>query len=322
MQRTSRIYVAGSNGMVGSAIVRLLKESGYTNVITRSSGNLDLRRQFAVNAFFGMERPEYVFLAAAKVGGIHANNTYGGDFIYDNLMIQTNVIEACLKFHVKKLVFLGSSCIYPRDCPQPIKEEYLLSGPLEPTNKPYAIAKIAGIEMCDAYRKQFGCNYVSVMPTNLSGPNDRYDLQNSHVFPALIRKFYEAKKKGDKTVTIWGTGKARREFLHVDDIAKALLVVMEKYDQEGPINIGYGTDISIAELAETISKHVGYEGDVVYDTSMPDGTPQKLLDSTKITNLGWKPEITIEQNIISTIKDFSDNYGKYCPPKYRPEEFV
>lgn len=311
MDKHSKIYVAGHTGMVGSSLVRLLQKEGYTNIITRSSKELDLTNQQEVTTFFEMETPEYVFLAAAKVGGIHANNSFGGDFIRDNLMIQTNVIHASKTFNVKKLVFLGSSCIYPKESPNPIKEEYLLTGFLEPTNKPYAIAKIAGIEMCDAYRKQFGCNFVSVMPTNLSGPNDRYDLHNGHVFPVLIRKFYEAAINNIPSVKLWGTGIARREFLHVDDLARGLLVVMEKYNEPGPINIGYGSDVSISELAELVRDVVGYKGTIVYDTTMPDGTLKKLIDSTKIKSLGWEPKISLIDNLKLCMQDFTENYLKY-----------
>jgi len=311
MEKHSKIYVAGHTGMVGSALLRLLQKEGYTNIVTRTSKELDLTNQSEVYTFFETETPEYVFLAAAKVGGIHANNSFGGDFIYNNLMIQTNVIHAAKQFDVKKLVALGSSCIYPKESLNPIKEEYLMTGPLEPTNKPYAIAKIAGIEMCDAYRKQFGCNFVSAMPTNLSGPNDRYDLENGHVFPVMIRKFYEAKLKNLPSVTLWGSGIARREFLHVDDLARGLLVVMERYDVPGPINIGYGSDVSISELAEMIREIVGYEGIIIYDTSMPDGTLKKLIDSEKIRALGWKPEISLLDNIKLCVEDFTQNYRKY-----------
>ncbi|AGE48452.1 GDP-L-fucose synthase 2 [Paramecium bursaria Chlorella virus AN69C] len=311
MDTHSKIYVAGHTGMVGSSLVRLLQKEGYTNIITRSSKELDLTNQQEVNAFFEMETPEYVFLAAAKVGGIHANNSFGGEFIRDNLMIQTNVIHASKTFNVKKLVFLGSSCIYPKESPNPIKEEYLMTGFLEPTNKPYAITKIAGIEMCDAYRKQFGCNFVSVMPTNLSGPNDRYDLQNGHVFPVLIRKFYEAMINKVPSVKLWGTGIARREFLHVDDLAQGLLIVMEKYNEPGPINIGYGSDVSISELAELVRDIVGYKGAIIYDTYMPDGTLKKLIDSSKIKSLGWEPKISLVDNIKLCVEDFTKNYIKY-----------
>ncbi|ABT14794.1 nucleotide-sugar epimerase [Paramecium bursaria Chlorella virus NY2A] len=311
MEKHSKIYVAGHTGMVGSALMRLLQKEGYMNIVTRTSKDLDLTNQREVNAFFEIELPEYVFLAAAKVGGIHANNSFGGDFIHDNLMIQTNVIHASKMFGVKKLVFLGSSCIYPKEAQNPIKEEYLMTGFLEPTNKPYAIAKIAGIEMCDAYRKQYGCNFVSVMPTNLSGPNDRYDLNNGHVFPVLIRKFCEAKVHNVPSVKLWGTGIARREFLHVDDLARGIFVVMEKYNEPGPINIGYSSDISISELAEIIREIVGYNGTIIYDTSMPDGTLRKLIDSTKIHALGWKPEISLIDNIKMCVNDFMENYNRY-----------
>jgi GDP-L-fucose synthase len=283
--------------MVGSAIVRRLKKDGFENILTRSSRELDLRRQDEVEQFFYRERPDYVFLAAAKVGGILANNTYRGEFLYDNLMIEANVIEASRKYGVKKLLFLGSSCIYPKLAPQPLKEEYLLTGPLEPTNEPYAIAKIAGIKLCDAYRSQYGCNFISVMPTNLYGPNDNYDLKTSHVLPALLRKFHEAKIKGEKEVVMWGTGSPLREFLHVDDLADACLFLMENYDEPGLVNIGTGKDISIKDLALLIKKIVGFEGEIVHDLSKPDGTPRKLLDVSKLNKLGWKAKIGLEEGI-------------------------
>jgi GDP-L-fucose synthase len=297
MDKSSKIYVAGHNGMVGSAIVRRLKKDGFENILTRSSRELDLRRQDEVEQFFYRERPDYVFLAAAKVGGILANNTYRGEFLYDNLMIEANVIEASRKYGVKKLLFLGSSCIYPKLAPQPLKEEYLLTGPLEPTNEPYAIAKIAGIKLCDAYRSQYGCNFISVMPTNLYGPNDNYDLKTSHVLPALLRKFHEAKIKGEKEVVMWGTGSPLREFLHVDDLADACLFLMENYDEPGLVNIGTGKDISIKDLALLIKKIVGFEGEIVHDLSKPDGTPRKLLDVSKLNKLGWKAKIGLEEGI-------------------------
>ncbi len=299
VKKSGKIYVAGHRGMVGSAIVRKLKVAGFDHLVTRSSRELDLRRQEEVELFFYRERPEYVFLAAAKVGGILANHTYRGEFLYDNLMIEANVIEAARKYEVEKLLFLGSSCIYPKLAPQPLKEEYLLTGPLEPTNEPYAIAKIAGIKLCDAYRSQYGCNFISVMPTNLYGPNDNYDLQNSHVLPALLRKFHEAKTQGAKEVVIWGTGAPLREFLHVDDLADACLFLMENYDQPGLVNIGTGKDIAIKDLALLIKKITGFEGDIVHDLSKPDGTPRKLLDVSKLQSLGWKARIPLEEGIRS-----------------------
>jgi len=304
MDKSSKIYVAGHNGMVGSAIVRRLKKDGFENILTRSSRELDLRRQDEVEQFFYRERPDYVFLAAAKVGGILANNTYRGEFLYDNLMIEANVIEASRKYGVKKLLFLGSSCIYPKLAPQPLKEEYLLTGPLEPTNEPYAIAKIAGIKLCDAYRSQYGCNFISVMPTNLYGPNDNYDLKTSHVLPALLRKFHEAKIKGEKEVVMWGTGSPLREFLHVDDLADACLFLMENYDEPGLVNIGTGKDISIKDLALLIKKIVGFEGEIVHDLSKPDGTPRKLLDVSKLNKLGWKAKIGLEEGIRRVYEDY------------------
>ena len=304
MDKSSKIYVAGHNGMVGSAIVRRLKKDGFENILTRSSRELDLRRQDEVEQFFYRERPDYVFLAAAKVGGILANNTYRGEFLYDNLMIEANVIEASRKYGVKKLLFLGSSCIYPKLAPQPLKEEYLLTGPLEPTNEPYAIAKIAGIKLCDAYRSQYGCNFISVMPTNLYGPNDNYDLKTSHVLPALLRKFHEAKIKGEKEVVMWGTGSPLREFLHVDDLADACLFLMQKYDEPGLVNIGTGKDISIKDLALLIKNIVGFEGEIVHDLSKPDGTPRKLLDVSKLNKLGWKAKIGLEEGIRRVYEDY------------------
>lgn len=283
--------------MVGSAIVRRLKKAGFENIVNRSSRELDLRNQAEVDNFFFRERPDYVFLAAAKVGGILANNTYRGEFLYDNLVMEANVIEASRKHGVEKLLFLGSSCIYPKLAPQPLKEEYLLTGLLEPTNEPYAIAKIAGIKLCDAYRDQYGCNFISVMPTNLYGPNDNYDLQNSHVLPALIRKFHEAKRNGEKEVVMWGTGSPLREFLHVDDLADACLFLMENYNEPGLVNIGTGKDISIKDLALLIKKIVGFEGEIVHDLSKPDGTPRKLLDVSKLNQLGCQAKIGLEVGI-------------------------
>src|SRR5579872_2813285 len=282
MNKTDKIYIAGHRGMVGSAIWRRLEREGYENLIGRTSAQLDLRNQAAVLSFFEAERPDYVFLAAAKVGGILANNIYRAEFLYDNLMIQSNTIDAAYRSGVKKLMFLGSSCIYPKLAPQPLKEDYLLTGLLEPTNEPYAIAKIAGIKLCDAYRSQYGCNFISVMPTNLYGPNDNYDLNSSHVLPALIRKFHEAKAGGDAVVTLWGSGKPRREFLHVDDLADACLFLMQEYNEPGLVNIGTGVDLEIAELAAMIARIAGYTGAVAYDLGKPDGTPRKLMDVTKL----------------------------------------
>ncbi|HNO71836.1 MAG TPA: GDP-L-fucose synthase [Bacteroidia bacterium] len=297
MEKSSKIYIAGHKGMVGSAILRRLQKEGCTNIITRSSQELDLTNQAAVKQFFSTEKPEYVFLAAARVGGIYANNTYRADFIYKNLMIQNNVIHHSFENKVTKLLFLGSSCIYPKMAPQPLKEEYLLTGLLEPTNEPYAIAKIAGIKMCDAYRAQYGCNFISAMPTNLFGPNDNYDLKNSHVLPALLRKFHEAKKENKPFVEVWGSGTPKREFLHTDDVADACLFLMNGYDKEGLVNIGMGDDISIKDLALLIKKIVGYSGELKFDSSKPDGTPRKLMDVSKIHSLGWKHKISLETGI-------------------------
>jgi GDP-L-fucose synthase len=297
MNKNSKIYIAGHRGMAGSAILRRLQQEGYTNLVCRTSQELDLRNQQAVADFFSQEKPEYVFLAAAKVGGILANSTYKADFIYENLAIQNNVIHQSYKHAVKKLLFLGSSCIYPKFAPQPIKEEYLLTGTLEPTNEPYAIAKIAGIKMCQAYREQYGCNFISVMPTNLYGEGDNYDPQNSHVIAALIRKFYEAKRDGKPQVEIWGTGTPRREFLNADDLADACYFLMLHYDSPEIINIGVGEDISIKELALLIKEIVGYEGELFFDTSKPDGTPRKLLDVSKLHNLGWRHRIGLREGI-------------------------
>lgn len=297
MQVQDRIYIAGHRGMVGSAIKRRLEREGFSHFITRTSSELDLRDQAAVEAFFKEEKPDHVFLAAAKVGGIVANNTYRAEFLYDNLMIQNNVIHHAYANGVKKLMFLGSSCIYPKLAPQPLKEEYLLTGPLEPTNEPYAIAKIAGIKLCDAYRSQYGAQFISVMPTNLYGPNDNYDLQTSHVLPALLRKFHEAKVNGTPEVTIWGSGTPLREFLHADDMADACYFLMQRYNEPGPINIGVGEDISIADLARLIQKITGYQGRLTFDSSKPDGTPRKLMDVSKLTALGWKAVIPLEEGI-------------------------
>jgi len=304
MQKNDKIYVAGHRGMVGSAITRKLKKEGFTSLIQKTSKELDLRNQAAVHAFFEQERPDHVFLAAAKVGGILANNTYRAEFLYDNLMIQNNIIDAAYRSGVQKLMFLGSSCIYPKLAPQPLKEDALLTGELEPTNEPYAIAKIAGIKMADAYRSQYGCNFISVMPTNLYGPNDNYDLNNSHVLPALIRKFHEAKKKGEPSVTLWGTGKPRREFLHADDLADACFFLMQQYNEPGFVNIGTGEDLEIGELALLIKKTVGYEGEINHDLSKPDGTPRKLMDVTKLHKLGWKASISLEEGIRKVYEDF------------------
>lgn len=308
MEINARIYIAGHNGMVGRAILRALKKRGYHNFVLKSSKELDLRNQEAVAQFFEAEKPEYVFLAAAKVGGIHANNVYRGEFLYDNLMIQNNVIHQSYVHGVKKLLFLGSSCIYPKLAPQPLQEESLLTGLLEPTNEPYAIAKIAGIKMCDAYRSQYGCNFTSIMPTNLYGPNDNYDLANSHVLPALIRKFHEAKQANQATVEIWGSGKPLREFLYVDDMAEACLVVMDKYNDFGFLNAGYGSDLSIRELAETVGKVIGYDGQLVFNTEKPDGTPRKLMDSSKLMALGYSPKVTLETGISLAYADFLARY--------------
>jgi len=304
MDKSSKIYIAGHRGMVGSAIKRRLEKEGFTNIIGKSSAELDLTNQQAVSDFFAAEKPDYVFLAAAKVGGVVANNTYRAEFLYDNLMIQNNVIHSSYVNGVKKLMFLGSSCIYPKLAPQPLKEEYLLTGLLEYTNEPYAIAKIAGIKMCDAYRSRYGCNFVSVMPTNLYGPNDNYDLNNSHVLPALIRKFHEAKKNNQPTVTVWGTGSPLREFLHADDLADACYFLMQKYDEPGLINIGVGHDITIKNLAILVKDIVGYEGEIVHDLSKPDGTPRKLMDVSKLHALGWKEKIGFREGIEKVYEEF------------------
>ncbi|MGD8387549.1 MAG: GDP-L-fucose synthase [Desulfobacteraceae bacterium] len=300
MNKDNKIYVAGHHGLVGSAMLRRLKEKGYSRLVTRTHAELDLTRQGEVEAFFREERPEVVFLAAARVGGILANNTYPADFIRENLQIQTHVIHEAYRAGVKKLLFLGSSCIYPRDCPQPMKEEHLLSGKLEPTNEPYAVAKIAGITMCRAYNRQYGTRFVSVMPTNLYGPGDNFDLQNSHVLPALIRKFHEAQSEQKGVVTVWGTGRPRREFLHVDDMADACVFVMEHYDGDEILNVGTGKDIPIQDLAFLIRDVVGFKGDVRFDPSKPDGTPQKLLDVSRLEALGWKSRIPLREGIEET----------------------
>jgi GDP-L-fucose synthase len=304
MDKNGKIYIAGHRGMVGSAIYRKLQKEGYTNFITRTSSQLDLRDQQQVAGFFNLEKPDYVFLAAAKVGGIIANNTYRAEFLYDNLQIQNNVIHHSYINGVKKLMFLGSSCIYPKMAPQPLKEEYLLTGLLESTNEPYAIAKIAGIKMCDAYRAQYGCNYISVMPTNLYGYNDNYHPQNSHVLPALIRRFHEAKEQKLPDVTIWGTGSPKREFLFADDLAEACYYLMLNYDDEGLMNVGTGEDITIKDLAILIKKIIGFEGEIKFDSSKPDGTPRKLMDVTKLHERGWKHKIELEQGIALAYQDF------------------
>ncbi len=303
MNKTDRIYIAGHRGMVGSAIVRKLEQEGYSNLLVRTSSELDLRNQEAVRQFFAQEKPDYVILAAAKVGGIHANNTYKADFIYDNLMMEANVIQASFEHNVTKLLFLGSSCIYPKMAPQPLKEEYLLTGLLEPTNEPYAIAKIAGIKMCEAYRDQHGCNFISAMPTNLYGPNDNYDLNNSHVLPALIRKFHTAKEENLPSVEIWGTGSPKREFLHVDDLAEACLFLLENYNEKELVNIGCGEDVSIKELALLIKDIVGFEGELTFNTDKPDGTPRKLLDMTKMHGLGWRHRIDLREGISAVYEE-------------------
>lgn len=309
MQQGSKVYVAGHRGLVGSAIVRALHYNGITNVVTRTSKELDLRNQQAVADFFAAEQPEYVFLAAARVGGIHANNTYPADFIRDNLQMQTNVIDSAWKNGCKKLLFLGSSCIYPKLCPQPIKEEYLLTGPLEPTNDWYALAKIAGIKMCQAYRAQYGFDAISAMPTNLYGPGDNYHPENSHVIPALLRRFHEAKQAGKGEVAIWGTGTPRREFLFVEDLAEALVFLMQQYSGHDHINIGCGKDLTIRQLATLVADAVGFVGSITTDTTKPDGTPQKLLDISRITALGWQPRTTLEAGLAAAYTDF---YTKEC----------
>ena len=306
MNKEDKIYIAGHRGMVGSAIVRKLNSEGFYNIVSRTSRELDLRNQAEVSEFFRKEKPKHVFLAAAKVGGILANNTYRGEFLYDNLMIQNNVIHQSHLNGVEKLMFLGSSCIYPKLAPQPLKEEYLLTGELEPTNEPYAIAKIAGIKMCDAYRAQYGKNFISVMPTNLFGPNDNYDLKKSHVLPALIRKFHEAKKNNTPSVMMWGTGSPKREFLHVDDLADACFYLMQTYNEAGLVNIGTGTDISIKDLALLIQKTIGYQGKIEHDLTKPDGTPRKLMNVDKLKNAGWTAKIGLEEGIQSVYAGLKD----------------
>lgn len=305
MDINDKIYVAGHRGMVGSALLACLQKKGFRNFILRTSAELDLRDQQAVQRFFELERPTIVFLAAAKVGGIAANNTYRAEFLYDNIMIQANIIDAAYRFGVQKLLFLGSSCIYPRMAPQPLREEYLLTGPLESTNEPYAIAKIAGIKMCDAYRAQYGCNFISAMPTNLYGPNDNYDLETSHVLPALIRKFHKAVTDNDAVVTIWGTGTPRREFLHTEDLAEACLHLMQHHNAPGFVNIGVGEDISIAELSVMIGSITGFKGLIQYDASRPDGTPRKLLDVSSINRMGWKARISLREGIEKVYREYA-----------------
>lgn len=307
MQKESRIYIAGHRGMVGSAILRLLKKNGYQNLLVATSKELDLTNQQAVGAFFKKHKPEYVFMAAAKVGGIVANNTYCAEFLYDNLMIEANVTHASHEYNVNKMLFLGSSCIYPKLAPQPLKEEYLLQGFLEQTNETYAISKIAGIKLCEAYRDQYGSNFISAMPTNLYGPNDNYDLETSHVLPALLRKFHSAKKNGKKEVILWGSGKPRREFMHVDDVAEACLFLMNFYNERAFVNIGVGYDVSIRELAEQIAKITGFQGAIVLDSAKPDGTPRKLMDVSKLHNLGWKHSIELEDGIRSVYEEMKDS---------------
>jgi GDP-L-fucose synthase len=309
LEKTSRIYIAGHRGMVGSAILKKLEKEGYSNLITRTSKELDLRDQIAVAAFFKLEKPEFVFLAAAKVGGIVANNTYRAEFLFDNLQIQNNIIHQSYLNDVKKLMFLGSSCIYPKMAPQPLKEEYLLTGLLEETNEPYAIAKITGIKMCDAYRAQYGCNYISVMPTNLYGYNDNYHPQNSHVLPALIRKFHEAKLNSLPHVTIWGSGSPMREFLFADDLADACYYLMQNYNEPNLINVGTGEDLTIKDLALLIKDIIGFEGELVFDSTKPDGTPRKLMDVSKINNLGWKHQINLPEGIKLAYQDFLSKYN-------------
>ena len=312
MNKHDKIYVAGHRGMVGSAIVRKLEKEGYQNIVVRTSAELDLRNQEAVAEFFQQERPDYVFLAAAKVGGIMANNVYRAEFLYDNLQIQNNAIHNAYLAGVKKLMFLGSSCIYPKMAPQPLKEDYLLTGPLEYTNEPYAIAKITGIKMCENYRKQYGCNFISVMPTNLYGPNDNYDLNNSHVLPAMIRKFHEAKIEDKPSVELWGTGSPLREFLHADDLAAACIYLMKNYDEEQFINIGVGEDISIKNLAELIKDIVGYEGTINWNTDKPDGTPRKLMDVSRLHNMGWRHRYTLAEGIKQAYQDFLTKIEEYA----------
>jgi GDP-L-fucose synthase len=310
MEKDAKIYIAGHRGMVGSAMFRRLQQAGFSNFVTRTSSELDLRNQQAVSDFFAQEKPDYVLLAAAKVGGINANNIYRGEFLYDNLMIQNNVIHSSYQNGVKKLLFLGSSCIYPKMAPQPLQENALLTGELESTNEPYAIAKIAGIKLCDAYRSQYGCNYISAMPTNLYGQHDNYDLKNSHVLPALIRKFHEAKEANAPEVEVWGTGTPRREFLHADDLADACYWLLENYNEPGLVNIGTGTDLSIRELAELVQRTVGYEGVIRFNTDYPDGTPRKLMDVSKLADAGWRYSTELEDGVQSVYADFVQHEQK------------
>ena len=315
MNTTDKIYIAGHSGLVGSSLVRLLQQKGFTNIITRSSEEMDLRKQELVKDFFAKEKPQYVFLAAAKVGGIWANKTYPAEFIFDNLSIETNIINESYLNGADKLMFLGSSCIYPKNALQPIREEYLLSGLLEPTNDAYAIAKIAGIKLCQAYHQQYGCRFISVMPTNLYGPGDNYHLQNAHVLPALIRKFHEAKINGEEKVTVWGTGSPRREFLHVDDLANACFFLMQEFEHPDIINIGSGQDNTIAEIALLIKEITGFTGKLVFDESKPDGTPRKLLNVDRLNALGWRPAISLEEGIRKTYEDFANRYQFYVTQK-------
>ncbi len=309
MNKKDKIFIAGHKGLVGSAIKRKLEAEGFENILTKTSAELDLRNQAGVDDLFAREKPDYVILAAAKVGGIMANDTFRAEFIYSNLIIEANVIHAAWVHQTKKLLFLGSSCIYPKMAPQPLKEEYLLTGLLEPTNEPYAIAKIAGIKFCDAYRSQYGCNFISIMPTNLYGPNDNYDLQTSHVLPALIRKFHEAKINNAEAVVIWGTGKPRREFMYVDDLASACFFLMQEYNEPGPINAGTGEDISIEGLAHIVKKITGYTGEIKFDESKPDGTPRKVLDVSKLNELGWKASTSLENGLQKAYADFKARFG-------------
>jgi GDP-L-fucose synthase len=308
LEKEAKIYVAGHRGMVGSAIVRELQNKGFHNIVTKTSKELDLRSQEAVRSFYETEKPQYVFVAAAKVGGIHANNVYRAEFLYDNLMIQNNLIHFAYESGVKKLLFLGSSCIYPKLAEQPLKEDYLLSGYLESTNEPYAIAKITGIKMCEAYRDQYGCNFISAMPTNLYGPNDNYHPENSHVLPALIRKFHEAKVSSKEEVEVWGDGTPMREFLYADDLANALVYLMENYNEKQFVNVGFGSDVTIKELAETVAKVVGFDGGMKYDSSKPNGTPRKLMDSSRLFSTGWKPKTNLEEGIRLAYQDFLNRY--------------
>jgi GDP-L-fucose synthase len=313
MEKSARIYVAGHRGLVGSAIWRELERQGFTNLIGRTHAELELMDAAAVRKFYAEQKPEFVFVAAARVGGILANNNFPAEFLYGNLQVQNNLIHGAYEARVQKLLFLGSSCIYPKHAPQPLKEEYLLSGPLEPTNEWYAIAKIAGVKMCQAYRRQYGCHFISAMPTNMYGPNDNYDLQHSHVLPALIRKFHEAKVSGAKEVVCWGSGSPRREFLYADDLGRACVFLMENYNEEQFINVGYGTDVTIKELAETVQRIVGFSGAIVWDTSKPDGTPRKWMDSSRLLAMGWKPQVDFEEGIALAYEDFQKRYGAMRP---------